>query len=321
MPVQERAICRRLRQFRLWTSYSQAEFCALVGLNSRAYASYEYARSQLNYPSARRILKAFCLLNPIWLAEGHGEMLEVRIFSYPAPEATGFGPRTAFSQVYRASLQQPLLKAVTAHLLKPISRYSRFTVDPDVPGRLYGKEQFGDMLSGWLAALPDGKVNDFLNDVFRRAAQVVARYPRDDDEAAIQRRLDEVYRIEAKRRFPSSRPEKQRNVLTETESATKLLPVKLQLKNLRTELNRLTEESGKKTELAGFLGAPLASVSRWLSGEREPGGETTLKMLRWVQEQESQPNAPGSATNAAKGKVTRRKLVYEKKPTSSHKQE
>jgi DNA-binding transcriptional regulator YiaG len=82
-------------------------------------------------------------------------------------------------------------------------------------------------------------------------------------------------------------PEESENkLLTDTESAEKLPPVKSQLKNLLADLNRLTEEQGKKTELAEFLGAPLASVSRWLSGEREPGGETTLKMLRWVEQQE-----------------------------------
>jgi hypothetical protein len=88
---------------------------------------------------------------------------------------------------------------------------------------------------------------------------------------------------------------------------------------LLAKLNRLTQEPGKKTELADFLGAPLASVSRWLSGKRDPGGETTLKLLRWVQEQESQPKAPGSATNAAKGKTQVHKSSYEKQ-TQVHKQ-
>jgi transcriptional regulator with XRE-family HTH domain len=100
--------------------------------------------------------------------------------------------------------------------------------------------------------------------------------------------------------------------LTEAETHAKLPAVKLQLKSLLADLNRVTKEPGMKTKLADFLGAPLASVSRWLSGEREPGGETTLKMLHWVQEQGRQPNAPGSATNIAKGKTQVRKSVYEK---------
>jgi DNA-binding transcriptional regulator YiaG len=203
--------------------------------------------------------------------------------------------------------------------LKPISRYSRFTVDPDVPGRLNGKEQFGDMLSGWLAALPDGKVNDFLNDVFRRAAQVVARYPRDDDEAAIQRRLDEVYRIEEKRRFPSSPPDEQRKVLTDVtpeRNLSGMTEIAFLLQRLKRAL-----EGVRKGDLARSLKVPLPRVSEWLSGRVMPSGETALRLLHWVEQREQKLNALGSASNTTKGKATRRKVVHEKKPTSSHKQE
>jgi len=62
--------------------------------------------------------------------------------------------------------------------------------------------------------------------------------------------------------------------------------VKSPLKNLLQRLAPATQEPGKKSELAEFLGAPLASVSRWLSGDREPGGEVALKMLQWVERQE-----------------------------------
>ena len=110
-----------------------------------------------------------------------------------------------------------------------------------------------------------------------------------------------------------------KSVLTKASTRGIVPPVKAQLDNLLAKLNRLTQEPGKKTELADFLGAPLASVSRWLSGKRDPGGETTLKLLRWVQKQESQPEAPGSATNAAKGKTQVHKSSYEKQ-TQVHKQ-
>lgn len=110
----------------------------------------------------------------------------------------------------------------------------------------------------------------------------------------------------------------ERKVLTHVAASGKLPPVKSQLKNLRADLARLTAEPGKKTKLADFLGAPLTSVSRWLSGEREPGGETTLQMLRWVQEQERQQNTLGSAINTAKGKTQVSKSSYEK-PTKVRK--
>ena len=112
----------------------------------------------------------------------------------------------------------------------------------------------------------------------------------------------------------------QKQLLTSVAASGKLSPVKSQLKNLLADLNRLTKESGKKTELAEFLGAPLTSVSRWLSGEREPGGETTLRLFHWVKQQERQPNTPGSATNTAKGQTQVSKTSYDK-PTKVRKKE
>jgi TorA maturation chaperone TorD len=34
---------------------------------------------------------------------------------------------------------------------------------------------------------------------------------------------------------------------------------------------------------------PPPKVSQWLAGDHEPGGETTLRMLQWLQQQERQP--------------------------------
>jgi hypothetical protein len=62
--------------------------------------------------------------------------------------------------------------------------------------------------------------------------------------------------------------------------------VKSELAVLLERVRKAAPASGKKSVLANFLGAPLASVSRWLSGEREPGGEITLKMPSGVEQQE-----------------------------------
>ena len=82
--------------------------------------------------------------------------------------------------------------------------------------------------------------------------------------------------------------------LTESETCLKYVDVKAQLPSLRERLNRATKETGKMSALADFLKiqtkrkVPLASVSRWLSGKREPGGEITLLLERWVEKQERQ---------------------------------
>jgi hypothetical protein len=98
----------------------------------------------------------------------------------------------------------------------------------------------------------------------------------------------------AKSRKPK-RENKTEKELTDAASSEKLRPdMKPQLPSLLERLNRATKETGKMSALADFLGkatrkhVPLASVSRWLSGKREPGGEITLMLLQWVEQQECQ---------------------------------
>jgi len=74
--------------------------------------------------------------------------------------------------------------------------------------------------------------------------------------------------------------------LTSLSESVKFEIVKPQLPALLERLKSATKQKGKKTELAADLNVPLASISQWLSGEREPGGEYTLKLLKWVEWQE-----------------------------------
>jgi len=55
-----------------------------------------------------------------------------------------------------------------------------------------------------------------------------------------------------------------------------------QLPGLIARLKKATQERGKKTQLAKFLGVPLPKVSEWLAGKYDPSGETALQMLRWL---------------------------------------
>lgn len=64
--------------------------------------------------------------------------------------------------------------------------------------------------------------------------------------------------------------------------------VKPKLPSLLERLKKATAQRGIKSELAKFLGVSLVQVSQWLSGDREPGGETTLRLLHWVEQQERQ---------------------------------
>ena len=63
--------------------------------------------------------------------------------------------------------------------------------------------------------------------------------------------------------------------------------VKTEMQQLLDRLNKATADRGMKVALARFMGVPLPSISFWLSGAKEPGGQTTLKLLKWVEEQEA----------------------------------
>ncbi|MBL9172844.1 MAG: helix-turn-helix transcriptional regulator [Verrucomicrobiales bacterium] len=86
------------------------------------------------------------------------------------------------------------------------------------------------------------------------------------------------------------------------------------LAQLLHRLKRAAASRGKKTELAEFLGVPLARVSQWLSGDREPGGATTLRLLEWVQAEEAKtPSGAGTPP----GEKTRSRKSSNEKPKSN----
>lgn len=85
---------------------------------------------------------------------------------------------------------------------------------------------------------------------------------------------------------PASKSENS-SLLTSKVSDT-IPDVTKQLPSLLERLRKATRERGKKLVLAKHLGVAPAMVSQWLSEDREPGGETALRMLRWVELQEQQ---------------------------------
>lgn len=60
-----------------------------------------------------------------------------------------------------------------------------------------------------------------------------------------------------------------------------------EIPRLLANIKRLTRTRGAKAELARFLGVSQASVSEWLSGRKEPNGETAIRLLRWVERPEA----------------------------------
>lgn len=89
--------------------------------------------------------------------------------------------------------------------------------------------------------------------------------------------------------------EREKKVLTDTSIPALTKPMRT-LVTLRDDLRRLTAKPGAKTQLAKDLTAqlkrkanpiPLATLSRYLSGDMEPGGEVTLALLNWVEKHDT----------------------------------
>jgi DNA-binding transcriptional regulator YiaG len=84
---------------------------------------------------------------------------------------------------------------------------------------------------------------------------------------------------------PKTNPKK---VLTTISLKSKERGVKTEVQKLIELVKRKASKPGAKSQLARTLGVAPARISEWLSGEKEPGGEYTLQLLHWVEQQERQ---------------------------------
>ena len=199
MPPEERAVCARLLLFRKTTWLSRAAFARTVGMDRFLLASYEAARSQLNYPAAFQILWRFPLLNPAWLAGEEGAMMNLESYiTYPSPAEIEYGPRTPFSLVYSVVLKPKILASRTAWLTDAHPKVPLFKLSRDAAGRLRAEDLMRLRLRRWLAYLPDEKLNDYLGKLNDTAEDLLEKYPKGTLHSweDAQRRIAEAERIQ-----------------------------------------------------------------------------------------------------------------------------
>ena len=75
-----------------------------------------------------------------------------------------------------------------------------------------------------------------------------------------------------------------KSTLTSDSPKSNNADVKSQIQKLIERVNRKATKPGAKAELARELDVAPARVSEWLSGKKEPGGEYTLRLLKWVEQ-------------------------------------
>jgi len=268
-----------------------AEFARRIGIDSNRLATYEHGRAPIRYEVAASVAKAFNL-NLRWIAEG---IEPAKYFIYvPGSIGRQIPPRSVFSNAYKA-----FLKPFVERHFKEIAKYSGGELDEET---LQAFEEMG------LSALDDVRDLDLLSYLNRTFVQIVDDMPPDLYQPfytemvqacrkfwkSNSRRVNEWKKTPKIKTVPAWVEEIKKTVLTDAATSEKLGAVNHPFKKLLADLRQATSAPGEMSALAKYLGektganVPLASVSRWLSGKREPGGEITLWMREWVTDSKRQ---------------------------------
>ena len=279
----ERETGARVKTVRESIRWSQSAFAGQLGITKDQLASVEYGRTPLRYDIAWRLRQTFGI-SLRWLEAGFSFPDAFELDGLPTPAATGLPVRALLSEVVRKfqSTAAPAPKVI-----RPQAKEAPELVT-EAMYRASSEALLKARIEEWIARLPDGRVPCFTEQISAVGEALVVSFPK-EPVGVVQRRREEIMwqrmRVTNARKMLDAAA-LQKKMLTGAAISGTMPSVKSQVDNLVVTLNRLTGKRGKKTELARFLGAPLASVSRWLSGDRVPGADTTLSMLTWVKQQE-----------------------------------
>ena len=263
MDDRQRAICRRVRLVRVFQRLSQNDFSRLLGVTRARLAAIEAEYSPLQFQVGQQICER-CNICQRWLAEGMDPVIGRLV--YPADFLVLIKPRQLFSRAYDDTLKDKTTALIEESLMatKGIQRYESAGGTAKKAAEHYAGllrsiwfERYDIATQGKLFGWLNGAAGSFSN---QNASAIV---------------------------FPSGQGH-EKSLLTDAETGSKVGGVKIELPGLLARLKKATAQKGKKSELAKYLqrvtkeNVPLASVSRWLSGEREPGGEIALQLDAWA---------------------------------------
>jgi transcriptional regulator with XRE-family HTH domain len=107
-----------------------------------------------------------------------------------------------------------------------------------------------------------------------------------------------------KSKVPEALENKSTSLLTESSINRRTGDVKIRtFDELLTALRAKTCQRGGMARLAEALNVQQARVSEWLSGKTMPGGQTTLRLLHWIEQQERKQTTLGGSIKTTKGKT------------------
>jgi transcriptional regulator with XRE-family HTH domain len=307
VPETEIAIGKRLAELRRDAQWSREELAFHVGRTAELIARVEWGRMPLRYTDAKEFLKAISYgktmslsvirpINPLWLAEGMDPVVLDWPLVLPTTVELGVDVRSSFSHVIKL-YRDLILKLVQ----DPIS-----TRLPEPWLRAYF-EKWGKLSKEAHLLRLGGAI---VKHLFQSSAEALAPYSQ-----PAQRILDEYHAalVEMHEPAPQANENKSSSVLTALTPQCNSSTVQTEIAKMIQRLKKATEQRGQKASLARFMNVEPPRVSEWLSGGKEPSGDTTLRLLRWVEQQEAQQKqSPGSVSPPPRP-TTQSKKSYEKK--------
>jgi len=281
LPPEEKAVCRRIAEARKLAGLSKAALCERVRMSYDRLANIECGRVRLKWEAGEKICRALDL-SQLWVAAGAQPM---RPFMNVATDQMLFQD-APFSAICLGKLRKEL----------ELRRDLALGTD-ESPEMSASEDAIVQALSNVVRNLLPGVEKKDRLAFLERAPAALRKVIFDLGTAAIRRAY--------------STTTKSTSLLTDDSEIRKVEPM-FGLQELLGKVRRLTESRGVKVKLAKSIGVPQPRISEWLAGKYEPSGETTLRLLQWVEQQELQQNTLGSDTNTTKGKTQVRKSPNEK---------
>lgn len=271
-----------MKQVRKRLRYGQREFASALGLTRDQVANIEAGRTPLTYRVAWSMREIFGV-NLTLLAGLPADPAEDHARWMP-PDAPEFAGRSSlFSEVAREAFLNPPdnLRRIAGRFPKGTFERNHFIAQVD-------QEAFN-----LLAKVPTTHVSSAGFAAILAVREIGSKFPQMPPAEVAEIAMDlDAFSSSGRAQYVS-----QNNKLTSEALSLTVTPMQPVLPKLIERLKRATEAYGRKAELAAWLGVHRQCVTDWLSGKQEPGGETTLRLLHWVEaEERKQQESAGSAS-------------------------
>jgi transcriptional regulator with XRE-family HTH domain len=266
MNERELLICSRVAAVRARAGWSQTDLAKLVGTTRDGLATVEYGRTPLRFWLADRICQELNVCQR-WLAEGKGSLAG---YVGVPPEIM---LEIAQGELFSAAYERRLGHFVKRQVLETEALARAITDQAGGANRLL-QDRLYNLAICWFQRIPPHLYDQYFRELMALSSEFFQQH----------RSQFETESWPPPPISPSSDSEKKMLPATSLKSNTGIVNIRT-LDGLRAALRANTSKKGEKAALANLLQVPQARVSEWLSGKKEPGGETTLRLLHWVEQQ------------------------------------